>query len=146
MAVITYLKGDATQPQAKGNRIIAHVCNDPGGWGKGFVVAVSKRWPEPEAAYRAWHRNRAENDFGLDLDSLSADEWSRVQLMFVCSPGNQIGLQNTGQKRPGKDAGIRRSGSRRTLPPLRSAAAVFSSHSRLTSTPRGGISGCLALG
>lgn len=21
---------------------------------KGFVVAVSNRWPEPEAAYRAW--------------------------------------------------------------------------------------------
>lgn len=23
------------------------------------------RWPEPEAAYRAWHRDRAGNDFGL---------------------------------------------------------------------------------
>ncbi len=32
-----------------------------------------------------------ENDFGLDLDSLTADEWSRVQLMFVCSPGNPTG-------------------------------------------------------
>lgn len=33
--------------------------------GKGFVLAVSRRWPEPEAAYRAWHRERARNDFGL---------------------------------------------------------------------------------
>ena len=65
MATINYIKGDATQPQAKGNKIIAHVCNDLGGWGKGFVLAVSKRWPEPEAAYRAWHRDRSENDFGL---------------------------------------------------------------------------------
>jgi len=32
-----------------------------------------------------------ENDFALDLDSLSADEWSRVQLLFVCSPGNPTG-------------------------------------------------------
>ncbi|WP_374511277.1 succinyldiaminopimelate transaminase [Niveibacterium sp.] len=32
-----------------------------------------------------------ENDFGLDLDSLTADQWSRVQLMFVCSPGNPTG-------------------------------------------------------
>jgi O-acetyl-ADP-ribose deacetylase (regulator of RNase III) len=65
MATINYVKGDATQPQAKGNKIIAHVCNDLGGWGKGFVLAISKRWPEPEAAYRAWHRGRSMNDFGL---------------------------------------------------------------------------------
>lgn len=57
--------GDATAPQGKGVKLIAHVCNDLGGWGKGFVLAVSRRWPEPEAAYRRWHRERAGNDFGL---------------------------------------------------------------------------------
>jgi O-acetyl-ADP-ribose deacetylase (regulator of RNase III) len=65
MTTINYVKGDATQPQAKGNKIIAHVCNDLGGWGKGFVLAVSKRWPGPEAAYRVWHKDRSKNDFGL---------------------------------------------------------------------------------
>lgn len=55
MAGITYLKGDATCPQAKGIKVIAHVCNDLGGWGKGFVLALSARWKEPEAEYRAWH-------------------------------------------------------------------------------------------
>lgn len=65
MAEIRYLKGDATQPQAKGNKIIAHVCNDLGGWGAGFVLAISKRWPEPEEAYRAWHKKRSKNDFEL---------------------------------------------------------------------------------
>jgi O-acetyl-ADP-ribose deacetylase (regulator of RNase III) len=65
MAEITYLRGDATAPQGKGVKVIAHVCNDIGGWGKGFVVALSRRWPEPEAAYRRWHRDRARNDFGL---------------------------------------------------------------------------------
>jgi O-acetyl-ADP-ribose deacetylase (regulator of RNase III) len=65
MTTINYVKGDATQPQAKGNKIIAHVCNDLGGWGKGFVLAVSKRWPGPEAAYREWHKDRSKNDFGL---------------------------------------------------------------------------------
>ncbi|MFF4341807.1 Appr-1-p processing protein [Kitasatospora sp. NPDC001540] len=62
---ITYLRGDATAPQGKGPRIIAHVCNDLGGWGRGFVLAISRRWPEPEAAFRRWHRERAGNDFGL---------------------------------------------------------------------------------
>lgn len=32
-----------------------------------------------------------DNDFALDLDSLSPDEWARVQLLFVCSPGNPTG-------------------------------------------------------
>lgn len=65
MSEITYVRGDATAPFGKGVKLIAHVCNDLGGWGKGFVLAVSRRWPEPEAAYRRWHRERAKNDFGL---------------------------------------------------------------------------------
>jgi O-acetyl-ADP-ribose deacetylase (regulator of RNase III) len=51
---VNYVRGDATEPPAGGNRIIGHICNDIGGWGRGFVVAVSKRWPEPERAYRRW--------------------------------------------------------------------------------------------
>jgi O-acetyl-ADP-ribose deacetylase (regulator of RNase III) len=65
MGEITYIRGDATAPSVKGVKLIAHVCNDIGGWGKGFVVAISRRWPEPEAAYRSWHRGRASSDFGL---------------------------------------------------------------------------------
>ncbi|GHA76937.1 Appr-1-p processing protein [Streptomyces termitum] len=68
MREIAYVRGDATAPRGRGTRIIAHVCNDRGGWGKGFVLALSRRWPEPEAAYRRWHRERAGNDFGLLAD------------------------------------------------------------------------------
>ena len=48
MNKIIYLKGDATKPEGLGTKIIAHVCNDVGLWGKGFVLAVSKRWKFPE--------------------------------------------------------------------------------------------------
>ncbi len=65
MKRINYLKGDATSPQAPGVKMIAHICNDLGGWGKGFVLAISKRWKEPEASYRLWYRERAKNDFAL---------------------------------------------------------------------------------
>jgi len=65
MNALNFIKGDATSPQAKGRKIIAHICNDLGKWGKGFVMAVSARWPEPEAAYREWHGDRSRNDFGL---------------------------------------------------------------------------------
>jgi O-acetyl-ADP-ribose deacetylase (regulator of RNase III) len=64
-APLRILKGDATSPQAKGPKVIAHICNDLGGWGKGFVLAVSRRWPQPERDYRDWHRHRAANDFAL---------------------------------------------------------------------------------
>ncbi|MEU3917499.1 macro domain-containing protein [Streptomyces sp. NPDC029004] len=65
MLEIEYVRGDATTPRGKGVKLIAHVCNDLGGWGKGFVLAISRRWPGPEAEYRRWHRERAGNDFGL---------------------------------------------------------------------------------
>jgi O-acetyl-ADP-ribose deacetylase (regulator of RNase III) len=94
-ATIRFLRGDATSPQAKGPKIIAHVCNDLGGWGKGFVLAVSRRWPEPERAYRDWHRHRAANDFGLGATQLvpvRPDTW-------VANMIGQHGMR-TGSKGP----------------------------------------------
>lgn len=52
MSQITYLKGDATKPDTAGNKIIVHICNDIGGWGAGFVLAISKRWKKPEEEYK----------------------------------------------------------------------------------------------
>lgn len=62
--MITYLKGDATDPQAKGTKIIAHICNDKGGWGRGFVLAISKKWKEPEADYRKWYNKGPDFELG----------------------------------------------------------------------------------
>ncbi|RKW18275.1 MAG: Appr-1-p processing protein, partial [Capnocytophaga sp.] len=47
MTEIKYIKADATFPQSEGNIIIPHICNDIGAWGKGFVLALSKRWKAP---------------------------------------------------------------------------------------------------
>lgn len=52
---LNYVEGDATDPIGDGPRIIAHVCNDIGAWGKGIVQAISRRWPEPEREFRRWH-------------------------------------------------------------------------------------------
>ncbi|MFD3788503.1 macro domain-containing protein [Streptomyces cyaneofuscatus] len=93
MSGITYVRGDATAPQGKGVKVIAHVCNDLGGWGKGFVVALSRRWPEPEAAYRRWHRERAGNDFAL-----GAVQFVQVgQYLWVANMVGQRGMR-TGSK------------------------------------------------
>ncbi|MEU6278343.1 macro domain-containing protein [Streptomyces populi] len=93
MSEIRYVRGDATAPSVKGVKLIAHVCNDIGGWGKGFVLALSRRWPEPEAAYRAWHRGRAGNDFGL-----VAAQFVRVEpYVWVANLVGQRGIR-TGSK------------------------------------------------
>jgi O-acetyl-ADP-ribose deacetylase (regulator of RNase III) len=93
MSEITYVRGDATVPLGKGVKVIAHVCNDIGGWGKGFVLALSRRWPEPEAAYRAWHRDRASNDFGLGAVQLVRAE----RYVWVANMIGQRGIR-TGSK------------------------------------------------
>lgn len=51
-ATLRYLSGDATRPAGEGDKIIIHVCNDLGKWGKGFVLALSRRWMAPERKYR----------------------------------------------------------------------------------------------
>jgi O-acetyl-ADP-ribose deacetylase (regulator of RNase III) len=66
--MINYVVGDATQPQGDGNKIIAHICNLIGAWGKGFVLAISKRWKAPEVMYKGWYsgaRREGEKKFGL---------------------------------------------------------------------------------
>ena len=52
--MLHFLLGDATAPTGEGRKIIVHVCNDIGGWGKGFVGALSRRSRAPEMAYRKW--------------------------------------------------------------------------------------------
>ena len=64
MAKVNYITGDATNPQTNGNKIIVHVCNDIGGWGKGFVIAISKRWKQPEQQYREWFKTKDNFDLG----------------------------------------------------------------------------------
>ena len=86
---VRYLKGDATSPQAKGTKIIAHICNDLGGWGKGFVLAVSKRWKAPESSYRKWHRERSKNDFALGSIQMVQVE----QYIWVCNMIGQRGMK-----------------------------------------------------
>jgi O-acetyl-ADP-ribose deacetylase (regulator of RNase III) len=96
--MITYVTGDATQPVGEGARVIVHVCNDIGAWGAGFVLAVSRRWREPEAEYKAWYRNRKKP---LDLPF----ELGRVQFVSVAEQlwvANMIGQHDIKRGRSGE--------------------------------------------
>ena len=55
--ILRTVEGDATTPQTTHEKeivIIPHVCNDEKIWGGGCVIALSKKWPEPEKMYRAF--------------------------------------------------------------------------------------------
>jgi len=61
---IRYIKGDATNPIEQGNKILVHICNDIGAWGKGFVLAISKKWKSPESQYRQWYKDQTDFQLG----------------------------------------------------------------------------------
>ena len=56
LLAIGFVRGDATAPRGDGGKIIAHVCNDVGAWGKGFVLALSRRWPQLAQAFKQWYQ------------------------------------------------------------------------------------------
>jgi hypothetical protein len=61
---LTFLKSDATHPQTPGNKIIVHICNDIGSWGKGFLMALLRRWKQQEEQYRLWYSSKVDFELG----------------------------------------------------------------------------------
>lgn len=88
MNKILYINGDATRPTTEGPNIIVHVCNDIGRWGAGFVVAISKRWPEPERRYREWYQNKSPEEPVFELGAVQ----------FVTVSGGNIVANLIGQR------------------------------------------------
>lgn len=83
---INYVKGDATALIAKDGTtaIIPHVCNINGGWGAGFVLALSKKWKQPEQRYRQWFKDQ--DDFVLGaIDMIQVEKNIYVANMLAQS-------------------------------------------------------------
>jgi len=92
MTNIEYIKGDATTPKGDGNKIIVHICNDVGGWGKGFVLAISNRWKTPENSYREWFRSQ---------DGFALGKVQFVQVEEDLLVANLIGQHKIGRAKNG---------------------------------------------
>ena len=67
---INYVIGDATQPVSENPVIICHIVNNLSRWGKGFVMALSRRYPQPEREYRRWHQGETGIPWDWDRCSL----------------------------------------------------------------------------
>jgi O-acetyl-ADP-ribose deacetylase (regulator of RNase III) len=99
---IRYVHGDATQPVGEGNKLIVHVCNDMGAWGAGFVIALSKRWKEPEEQYRQWIKTfpRVESNGFRFYDALGQVQF--VQVAPDLTVGNMLGQHLVGRDEKGE--------------------------------------------
>ena len=89
--MINFIKGDATKPVGDEDiKVIAHICNDKGGWGAGFVLALSNRYPKAEEAYR----DSEKYDLGtIQLVKVDKD-------MFVCNMIAQKGYISPSNPHP----------------------------------------------
>jgi O-acetyl-ADP-ribose deacetylase (regulator of RNase III) len=88
--MIKYVTGDATRPQTPNPGIIAHVVNDAGRWGAGFVLAISRRWEKPETQYRLWARVKQYND--SELFGLGSTQFIEVEpQLWIANMVSQVG-------------------------------------------------------
>lgn len=79
--MITYTTGDATHPIGPGRKLICHICNDIGKWGKGFVLSISDRWPHVRDQYIEHYRS---DQIRLgDVQYVDADKDITVANMFA---------------------------------------------------------------
>ena len=85
MQVVNYIRGDATQPAGDGNKILVHVGNDIGAWGKGIVVTISHRWPQPEKEFKKWYKSK---------ENFALGECQFVQVEENLWVANMIGQRN----------------------------------------------------
>jgi len=60
--MINYVNGDLFENVPDTPVVIAHICNDKGGFGSGFVVPLSQHFPKSKMQYLAWHSSGL--DFG----------------------------------------------------------------------------------
>lgn len=103
MSSINYITGDATRPETR-PAIIVHVCNDVGAWGRGFVLAISRRWTEPERLYRSWARGGEAQPFELGKVQFVTVECGLVVANLV----GQHGLCRRGAEPPVRIGAIAR--------------------------------------
>ncbi len=94
--MIQYVKGDATNPKAiDPNKVVVipHCCNSVGAWGSGFVMAISKKWKQPEQRYREMFKGYP--------NPLGTAEFVLVEKdMFVVNMIGQVGVQSSDNPYP----------------------------------------------
>lgn len=56
--MISYVKGDVTNPDIDGLKILPHIVNSMGVMGAGVAYGIAKKWPDVRMTYEDWYENR----------------------------------------------------------------------------------------
>lgn len=132
---LRFVNGDAAKVgSGRGQKILAHICNDQGNGGRGFFQAIKREWgPEPSRAYFEWHRDRAAG--GHIAFRLGAVQFTRVSpLVEVASI---IGLQ--GHKSGSKGPPVRYSAIEEALQSLGQRASERNASIHIPFSGGGGV-------
>lgn len=106
--MIKYIEGDLfANISDSRTTLIAHVCNDKGAWGSGFVVPLEQHFPDSAACYRAWskgeltdaHRDRIFNTKASNNPPFSLGQTQFVRLGENLAVANMV-AQTLGGERP----------------------------------------------
>lgn len=79
---LKYVVGDALEPIKDGKPLICHICNDIGAWGKGFVMAISKKYPIVKEIYQNQIRMKKNNNLG-DIQVVNIDNGTFIVNMIA---------------------------------------------------------------
>ena len=92
---IKYIIGDATKPIANYSNgeipIIIHCCNNRKAWGRGFVLALSKKYPRAKEAYF-----RGPSRLGTVTSVMDTDGYQET--IVICNIVAQNGYGDDGKK------------------------------------------------
>ena len=93
--MIKYIACDATKPIGEGNKIIVHVCNDSGGFGKGFVLSLTKRWDKPKKVYNKYYKQKELNLGDIQIVKVEDDiiVINMIAQKGYINPNNKVPLQ-----------------------------------------------------
>lgn len=84
---IEFLLGDVLSPRGRGRKIIAHVVSDstPNWGGRGIAIAIKKKWPAAQDAFRWWFGDSRKRPLG-EVHFCEVEEDLEVATM-ICQRG-----------------------------------------------------------
>lgn len=87
--MIKYINGDLFDNILDEPTIIAHVCNDKGGWGRGFVVPLAQRFPITREEYMRWSKTSTFERGNVQFVPVPADHKLVVANMVAQTLGGE---------------------------------------------------------
>lgn len=95
---IEFVQGDATDPQIGGNIVIAHIANDEGKMGAGFVIPLKKAYPSVESEYKALHQSGGLKLGNTQFITIRSDQGNALHVANMVA---QRGTRRTTDGSPG---------------------------------------------